>query len=170
MKRTVHTGGDHVSITSQKIHIRWLIRRDLHRVLEIERASFDDPWSPSDFFAVLKCRTTIGIVAESGDAVVGYAIYDLLPTRIELINMGIVRELRRTGIGRKILWRLTDRLHGRRSLIRARVSEFNLGAQLFFRQCGFHAVSIERRPYGVPDHDAYVFELRIAELNELEEE
>lgn len=157
-----------MSIASQAIHIRWLIRRDLDRVLEIERASFDDPWSPSDFFAVLKCRTTIGVVAESREEVVGYAIYDLLQTRLELINMGVVRELRRTGIGRKIIWRLTDRLHGRRSLIRARVSEFNLGAQLFFRQCGFHAVSIERRPYGVPDHDAYVFELRIPD--ELEEE
>ncbi len=159
-----------MSITSQAIHIRWLIRRDLESVLEIERASFDDPWNPSDFFAVLKCRTTIGIVAESREAVVGYAIYDTLPSRIELINMGVARELRRTGIGRKIIWRLTDRLHGRRNLIRARVSEFNLGAQLFFRQCAFRAVNIERCPYGVPDHDAYVFELLIAGLDEPEEE
>ena len=146
---------------ARSIHIRWLIRRDLDRVLAIERASFAAPWNIGDFYAVLKSRTTIGVVAESSGLVVGYAVYDMRPDRIELINLAVAPDYRLRWIGKQLVRRLIDRLRGRRNLIRARVSERNLGAQLFFRDQGFVATGIEREPYGEPDHDAYVMDFTI---------
>lgn len=145
------------------IHIRWLIRRDLDRVLAIERASFAAPWNIGDFYAVLKHRTVTGIVAEAAMSglVVGYAVYDMRPDRIELINLAVAPDYRLRWIGKQLVRRLIDRLRGRRNLIRARVSERNLGAQLFFRDQGFVATGIEREPYGEPDHDAYVMDFTI---------
>lgn len=148
---------------ARSIHIRWLIRRDLDRVLQIERASFRNPWNLGDFIAVLKHRTVTGIVAEaeSSGLVVGYAVFDLRPDRIELINLAVAPDYRLRWIGTQLVRRLHDRLRGRRNLIRARVSERNLGAQLFFRVRGFVATGIEREPYGEPDHDAYVMDFTI---------
>ena len=149
---------------ARSIHIRWLIRRDLDRVLAIERASFVAPWNIGDFIAVLKHRTVTGIVAEaeSSGLVVGYAVYDMRPDRIELINLAVAPDYRLRWIGTQLVWQLHDCcLRGRRNLIRARVSERNLGAQLFFRVRGFVATSIEREPYGEADHDAYVMDFTI---------
>jgi ribosomal-protein-alanine N-acetyltransferase len=148
---------------ARSIHIRWLIRRDLDRVLQIERASFAAPWNIGDFYAVLKHRTVTGIVAEDAMSglVVGYAVFDLRPDRIELINLAVTPDYRLRWIGTQLVRRLHDRLRGRRNLIRARVSERNLGAQLFFRARGFVATGIEREPYGEPDHDAYVMDFTI---------
>jgi len=147
------------------IHIRWLIRRDLDRVLQIERASFRNPWNIGDFYAILKHRTVTGIVAEaeSSGLVVGYAVYDMRPDRIELINLAVAPDYRRRWIGTQLVWMLHDCcLRGRRNLIRALVSERNLGAQLFFRVRGFVATSIEREPYGEADHDAYRMDYTVA--------
>lgn len=148
---------------ARSIHIRWLIRRDLDRVLAIERASFAAPWNIGDFYAILKHRTVTGIVAEDAMSglVVGYAVFDLRPDRIELINLAVAPDYRLRWIGTQLVRRLHDRLRGRRNLIRARVSERNLGAQLFFRVRGFVATGIEREPYGEPDHDAYVMDFTI---------
>ena len=152
-----------MKIATNPIHIRWLIRRDLDRVLAIERASFAAPWNIGDFYAVLKHRTVAGIVAEAAMSglVVGYAVFDLRPDRIELINLAVAPDYRLRWIGKQLVRRLSDRLRGRRNLIRARVSERNLGAQLFFRDQGFVATGIEREPYGEPDHDAYVMDFTI---------
>lgn len=152
-----------MKIATNPIRIRWLIRRDLDRVLQIERASFAAPWNIGDFYAVLKHRTVTGIAAEaeSSGLVVGYAVYDMRPDRIELINLAVAPDYRLRWIGKQLVRWLIDRLQGRRNLIRARVSERNLGAQLFFRYQGFVATGIEREPYGEPDHDAYVMDFTI---------
>jgi ribosomal-protein-alanine N-acetyltransferase len=41
-----------VSAESQqqlRVHIRWMIRRDMAEVLDIERGSFEFPWFEEDF-------------------------------------------------------------------------------------------------------------------------
>ena len=56
-------------ITDQKekvrVHIRWMIRRDMADVLAIENASFEFPWLEDDFIRCLRQRNCIGMVAES---------------------------------------------------------------------------------------------------------
>ena len=36
-----------------RVHIRWMIRRDMPEVLEIERKSFEFPWFEEDFIRCL---------------------------------------------------------------------------------------------------------------------
>ena len=52
------------------VHIRWMIRRDMSEVLEIEKSSFEFPWSEEDFIRCLRQRNCIGMVAEFDDRVV----------------------------------------------------------------------------------------------------
>ena len=58
-----------------RVHIRWMIRRDMPEVLAIEHASFEYPWCEEEFLRVLRQRNCIGMVAEHGERIVG--LHDL---------------------------------------------------------------------------------------------
>ena len=45
-----------------EVHIRWMIRRDMPGVLEIEKLSFEYPWTEEDFIRCLRRRNCIGMV------------------------------------------------------------------------------------------------------------
>ena len=44
------------SQTEIAVHIRWMIRRDMPEVLQIEAASFEFPWLEDDFIRCLRQR------------------------------------------------------------------------------------------------------------------
>ena len=50
-----------------RVHIRWMIRRDMPEVLDVERSSFEFPWAEDDFIRCLRQRNCIGMVAEVDD-------------------------------------------------------------------------------------------------------
>lgn len=157
-------GGQAVS-TDQKqevrVHIRWLIRRDMPDVLAIEAESFEFPWAESDFAHSLRQRNCIGMVAEYEDQVVGFMIYELHKTRIHVLNFAVARDFRRLGVGSQMIAKLIGKLSAhRRSRIILEVRETNLQAQLFFRENGFRAVSVLRSHYADTPEDAYIMQHR----------
>ena len=40
-----------------KVHIRWMIRRDMPEVLDVENDGFEFPWSEDDFIRCLRSAT-----------------------------------------------------------------------------------------------------------------
>ncbi len=65
-----------------RVHIRWMIRRDMPEILGIEDRSFEFPWLEEDFIRCLRQRNCIGMVAEHDDRIVGFMIYELHKNRI----------------------------------------------------------------------------------------
>jgi ribosomal-protein-alanine N-acetyltransferase len=139
-----------------QIQVRWMIRRDMPEVLEIEQASFEFPWSEEDFTECLRQRNCIGMVAEMAESVVAFMIYELHRSRLHVLNFAVRRSHRRLGIGRQMIERLVGKLSGdRRDRILLEVRERNLPAQLFFRDSGFMAVSVLKNFYQDSTEDAY---------------
>jgi [ribosomal protein S18]-alanine N-acetyltransferase len=144
-----------------KVHIRWLIRRDMPQVLETERSSFEFPWSEEDFIRCLRQRNCIGMVAEWDDQVVGFMIYELHKNQIHILNFSVRPDFRRRGVGNQMVHKLIGKLsHQRRTKIVLEVRETNLAAQLFFRKLGFRAISMLRDYYEDSTEDAYVMQYR----------
>ncbi len=142
-----------------QVHIRWLIRRDMHEVLEIENSSFEFPWCEEDFLRALQQRNCIGMVAEHDDRVVGFMIYELHKTQLHVLNFAVNTRFRRQGIGSQMFAKLSGKLSPqRRTRITLEVRETNLAAQLFFRTSGFRAVSVLRNFYEDTPEDAYIME------------
>ena len=130
---------------AEPITIRWMIRRDLSDVLAIETKSFEFAWSEHDFLQCLRHRNCIGMVAEQDGRVVGYMVYELDRSRIRLLNLAVAPDCRRDHIAVRMMNRLVERLSSqRRTWISLTVRETNLIAQVFFRSCGFRAVSVLR--------------------------
>lgn len=143
------------------VHIRWMIRRDMPEVLEIENQSFEFPWTEEDFIRCLRQRNCIGMVAEYDEQVVGFMIYELHKTRLHILNFSVESQFRRHGVGQQMVNKLISKLsHGRRNRILLEVRETNLAAQLFFRDMGFRAVSVLRDFYEDTVEDAYLMQYR----------
>lgn len=156
-----HTDGGPMasSVNKLRVHIRWMIRRDMSEVLDIERMSFEFPWFEDDFVRCLRQRNCIGMVAEQGDRVVGFMIYELHKTRLHILNFAVSPHYRRRGIGSQMVQKLVGKLSSqRRTDISLEVRETNLEAQLFFRETGFRATEVLRDFYEDSPEDAYVMQ------------
>lgn len=143
------------------VHIRWMIRRDMTEVLDIEAEGFEFPWSEDDFIRCLRQRNCIGMVAEQDDCLLGFMIYELHKTRLHILNFAVAGDATRRHVGRQMVEKLISKLSSqRRTRITLEVRETNLPAQLFFRDCGFRAVSVLRDYYDDTTEDAYLMQYR----------
>ena len=128
-----------------RVHIRWMIRRDMPEVLQTEQESFEYSWTEEDFLRCLRQRNCIGMVAEQGEKVVGFMIYELHKSKLHILNFAVHPLHRRCGVGAQMVAKLISKLSShRRTRITLEVRETNLVAQLFFRQQGFKAVRVLR--------------------------
>lgn len=149
-----------------KVHIRWMIRRDMNEVRAIEFNSFEYPWLHDDFVKVLQQRNVIGMVAEEAASatkcksgrIAGFFVYELHETRLHILDIAVAPEFRRRGVGRQIIEKLLGKLSSQRRVrITVEIRETNTAAHLFFQAMGFKAVTVLKSYYDDVDEDAYLF-------------
>jgi len=139
-----------------KVQIRWLIRRDMAEVLQIERACFELSWTEEDFLCCLRQRNCIGMVAEYDQLIAGFMIYELHKKTLRILNFAVAPGFQRQAVGQQMVQRLIDKLsQQRRKEIILEVRETNLPAQLFFQAQKFRAVCVLRKHYEDTSDDAY---------------
>jgi [ribosomal protein S18]-alanine N-acetyltransferase len=147
-----------------RVHIRWMIRRDMPEVLQIEQESFEYSWTEEDFLRCLRQRNCIGMVAEQGEKVVGFMIYELHKNKLHILNFAVNPSCRRMGVAGQMTAKLVSKLSShRRTRITLEVRERNLSAQLFFRTQDFRAVRVLRAFYDDSGEDAFLMQYRMAE-------
>jgi ribosomal-protein-alanine N-acetyltransferase len=147
-----------------RVHIRWMIRRDMPEVLQTEQESFEFSWTEEDFLRCLRQRNCIGMVAEQGEKVVGFMIYELHKNKLHILNFAVHPGCRRFGVGAQMVAKLISKLSShRRTRITLEVRETNLGAQLFFQKQGFRALRVLRAFYEDSGEDAYLLQYRLAD-------
>lgn len=148
-------------ITKTTPHIRWIIRKDLPAVLQIENDSYDQPWDEQDFTGALCDSSTIGMVAEFGEEIVGFMVYMLRPHSIYVYDMAVAPARRRMGVGEAMIGKLKGKLRGGgRTRIYFDAPETNVPAQLFLRSQGFLCVRQDRGKFG---EDGYRMQYRLEE-------
>ena len=147
-----------------RVHIRWMIRRDMPEVLQTEQQSFEFAWTEEDFLRCLRQRNCIGMVAEQGEKVVGFMIYELHKTKLHILNFAVQPTCRRVGVGAQMVAKLISKLSShRRTRITLEVRETNLVAQLFFRAQDFRAVRVLRSYYEDSGEDAFLMQYKFAD-------
>lgn len=140
---------------SHVVHIRWMIRQDMKRVVEIEQDSFEFPWSETEFILALRQRNCIGMVAEINEQVVGYMVYELHKARLEVLSIAVHKDFRRQGVGKAMVYKLISKLsYERRNKISLMVRESNLDALNWLKRLGFRALGIAKDFYIESTDDA----------------
>jgi ribosomal-protein-alanine N-acetyltransferase len=147
-----------------RVHIRWMIRRDMPEVLHTEQQSFEFAWTEEDFLRCLRQRNCIGMVAEQGEKVVGFMIYELHKAKLHILNFAVHPAWRRSGVGNQMVAKLISKLSShRRTRITLEVRETNLTAQLFFQKQSFRAVRVLRAYYEDSGEDAFLMQYKFAD-------
>jgi ribosomal-protein-alanine N-acetyltransferase len=138
---------------------------DRARVLEIEVASFAEPWPPSFFNYIHGKAPGLFIVAEDGGEIVGYVIGELREIMFSgvshrskmghILNIAVDEVWRKRGIGTLLMEEIEGRF-GRMDAtpVTLEVRESNATARSFYLGRGF--VEIGRVKAYYPDEDAII--------------
>ena len=143
------------------VHIRWMIRRDMPEVLSIESGGFANPWTEDEFLRCLRQRNNTVMVAELGDTIAAFIVYELHKNKLHILNLAVRADLRRQGIGRQMIEKLTGKLSQQCcNVITTEVRETNLDTQLFLSATGFIATGVLKDFYFDTTEDAYAMQFR----------
>lgn len=155
-------------VTDWQVVMRCVDVPDLPAVVEIERASFADPWSQESFASSIEPQRMRFLVAEEGDGaalgrpdpsgeprILGYVVALLLFEEAEIANLAVAPWARRRGVGGLLLDRVSADLAavGVRSVY-LDVRESNAGARALYASRSFAVVGRRRGYYRHPTEDA----------------
>ena len=128
---------------SARVHIRWMIRRDLPEVLNIEDSNTDFPWNESLF---LRCM-----------------IYELHKYKLQILNLSVHPDFQRQAIASQMICKLKSKLsEKKRTCIVAELRETKLSSHLFFQSQYFAATDVLRNHFTDSDEDAYLMQFNCA--------
>jgi ribosomal-protein-alanine N-acetyltransferase len=144
----------------------WEIRSarlsDAAELVPIERRCFSDPWSATAFEELFRSPLGMGLVAERKGKVEGYIVARAVAGEAEILNLAVVPEARRGGLGGQLLAAGLVALGGAGAReVFLEVREQNLAARQLYQRHGFRPVGLRARYYRNPVEDAIVLRLEL---------
>ena len=151
-----------VAVAESRPQLRPVTSSDLEDILAIEKASFAYPWSQRFFLQELRVPCARSLLAMIEGKPVGYVIYWVLPSEIDIHNLAVDPAYRRQGIGRSLLQAVIDEAkHEGRGRITLEVRRSNEAAQRLYQSVGFVSQGIRKGYYSDDGEDAVIMALEI---------
>ena len=149
---------------TEPITIRLATSEDVARVVEIERASFSDPWSVTSFRSALDEERLRFHVAVRDGAVVGYAVSWRVMDEAELANLAVAPAMRGRRVGAALLdHAMADARLAGCVVMHLEVRESNVPARALYESRGFGMVGRRKRYYRQPVEDALILRARLVD-------
>jgi ribosomal-protein-alanine N-acetyltransferase len=145
--------------------IRLASPADAEELSRLERRCFSDPWSPAGFQEVLASPGGFGLVVEQGKQLVAYMLGRQLLDEGEILNLAVIPERRRRGLGRALLDASLKAFVDRGvTQVFLEVRGSNRAAQRLYYARGFQPVGHRPDYYRHPAEDALVLRLGLTQL------
>ena len=146
--------------------VRPMCESDIARVVEIERRSYDFPWSAGIFADCIRVGYC-SLVLELDDGLSGYGIMSVASDESHILNVCIAPEARRKGSGKLLMGHLMTYAmeHGAlKSYLEVRPS--NTAAIALYTDIGFNHVGTRRAYYPACGgrEDAYVLSVPLLQV------
>ncbi|VBB05824.1 ribosomal-protein-alanine acetyltransferase [Lucifera butyrica] len=141
-----------------EIRIRNMIAADIDAVVEVERQSFQTPWSRQAFESeILDNDLAHYLVVDDAGRVAGYAGMWLILDEAHVTNIAILPGYRSLGLGRRLLQVLIDyaKTQGAKSMT-LEVRKSNAPAQNLYRELGFVSRGVRPGYYTDTQEDAII--------------
>lgn len=134
-----------------------MVRGDLGSVLEIERRSFEQPYSREILAQELKIKAAYLRVATHRKKIIGYIDFWLVHDEMELISIAVDPDFKRRRVGEALMQEMLRFAHvnGAKSIY-LDVRRSNGGAQALYEKFGFIKVGVRRRYYSDNQEDAII--------------
>ncbi len=126
----------------------------LPQIVQIEQASFPDPWSQPLLEAEMDAHFARFYVALEEERVLGFCILRLVFGEGEIFNIAVAPAGRRRGIGEGLLRHALAAAAGEADCVFLEVRESNLAAQALYKKLGFLETGRRNGYYLKPKEDA----------------
>ena len=131
-------------IQEVSVTVRNMTHDDLASVSDIERLSYEFPWSHGVFRDCLLASYSCMVLAH-GSTVVGYGVLSIAAGEAHILNLCVAAEFRGLGYGERILNDIIERAHyAEVQAIFLEVRPTNANALSLYRKKGFHKIA--KRP------------------------
>ncbi len=136
---------------------RWTEQKDIHKILEIERLSFQSPWDIQTFFSILSDEECYNITALYEGQVAGYCFAQVMKKMVHILNLAVHPDFRQKGISRALVNEIISfaRLSNK-SYVFLEVRKTNSIAQALYVSMGFTHVFSWQRYYSDTGEDASI--------------
>lgn len=146
-----------------KHDIRWMFRKDMSYIKEMEHDSYDRSMMAYEIEEILKGRNSIGkCIVSSEEAAnkqyakpLGYMIYNIEPDehRMELVRLLIAKQHRRQGLGTQLLRHLTERIDRSHKYHRLNAASYgeHYAALMLLKKIGMTVTKIYHGDVGTDD-------------------
>jgi ribosomal-protein-alanine N-acetyltransferase len=144
-------------MNTNSIRIVKLKNEYIHKIAEIEKQCFSEPWSENSIREEIENKTAYFIVAvdECGEAV-AYGGMHTPCGDCYIDNIAVDKEHRRVGIGDMIVKALTAQAEKLGSFISLEVRASNANAVSLYMKNGFKKVGVRKNFYSDPREDALI--------------
>jgi len=119
---------------------------DLKHIVEIEAASFKDPWPRIAFESELWNSDSMFLKAVIKDNIIAYMILRKLVDEFHIMNIAVAPEHRKKGIAQKLLTYALENLKGGKLLL-LEVRNSNKAAIALYQKNGFTVLHTRKRYY-----------------------
>lgn len=135
--------------------------RDIAGMIAVERACFNDPWSPGAIQEAMQSETSCALLAENQAGVLGFVLARTTGPEAEILDLAVSPRARRRGIARDLLRAVREQVRrvGVEEIF-LEVRESNRAAISLYEGEGYRAVGMRHRYYRNPPENALV--LRVA--------
>ena len=140
------------------MEIRMMTAEDIPQIAQLEKDCFADPWSVASFTSELNNPLSTWLVAVDGEVVAGYIGAQTVLDSADIMNVAVLPNYRRTGIGERLIHSLCAQLSQRGAqsvLLEVRVS--NTPAIKLYEKLGFTVVGRRPNYYFHPKEDALIY-------------
>ena len=133
-------------------------------VAEMEKQFFSSPWSENSVRSELHNPLSLWLVAIDGETVCGYIGSQTAAGETDVMNLAVLPDYRRSGLGRRLTEALIVRLREQGSAaVLLEVRESNAPAISLYEKAGFHTVGIRPNYYFKPKENAIIMRKELME-------
>lgn len=123
----------------------------------LEEQCFSAPWSETSILSELGNPLSLWLAAVEEGRLLGYVGSQMVPPEADMMNLAVVPEARRQGVGRALVTALEKALRERgMESVTLEVRASNLGARKLYAELGFAQVGLRRNYYFLPKEDGII--------------
>ena len=132
----------------------------LDDIVNIENASFTDPWSREALDSSSKMPLTeIYLATDEGGVLCGYVVFICISPECEILNIAVSPEHRRKGVANALVSFVCERSREKNcDTLMLEVRESNISARALYEKHGFEVVGRRKAYYRTPTEDAILMD------------
>ncbi len=148
----------------ERIIIREMSSNDLPEVIAIEDQCHATPWTSSSFKYEITNKEAVLKVVELNGRVIGYVCVRTILDMTHILNISVLPDFRRLGIGSMLVHSVLQVLGELRPdrAITLEVRESNTAAKKLYRKFGFEVTGRRKDYFKKPEEDALIMKLDAA--------